>query len=128
VRRRLLFAAILAMSPTLAVADESIAGQWQAKPGKGVIIVMDVLVDGHWASETVQNNMVVAQMAGTYEQSKTSPTTGKLVFTPITAKTTDAHGPVVVEEDQYTLSKNATILRLVSKGDVTDFHRQPLAK
>jgi hypothetical protein len=126
--RRLLLAAIMAISPTLAFADDSIAGQWQAKPGKGVIIVMDVLLDGHWASETVQNDMVVAQMAGTYQQTKTSPTTGKLVFTPITAKTSDAHGPAVVEEDQYTLSKNGTLLRLVSRGDVTDFQKQPLAK
>ena len=75
--RSLLFAAVLVMCPMLAMADQSIAGQWQAKPGHGVIIVMDILVDGHWFSETVQNNKVVAELAGPYDQTKTTDTTGK---------------------------------------------------
>jgi hypothetical protein len=125
--RRLLFAAILAMSPTLALADQSVAGQWQARPGHGVIIVMDILVDGHWSSQTVQNNKVVAEMAGTYEQTKTTDTSGKLVFKPVTSKTTAEHGAAQIEEDDYALIKGGKALRLSADGDVTDFRKQPLA-
>lgn len=126
--RRLLFAAVLATCPALAMADQSISGQWQANPGHGVLIVMDILVDGHWSSETVQNNKVVAQMAGTYDQTKTSDTTGKLVFKPITSKTTAEHGAATVEEDNYTLTQGGNLLRLGSGGDVTEYKKQPLAK
>ena len=125
--RRWLFAAILAMSPTLAMADQSVSGQWQAKPGHGVIIVMDILVDGHWSSQTVQNNKVVAEMAGTYEQTKTTDTSGKLVFRPVTSKTSAEHGAAQVEEDDYALIKGGKTLRLSSGGEVTDFQKQPLA-
>jgi hypothetical protein len=125
--RTLLLAAVLAMFPMLAMADKSISGQWQANPGHGVIIVMDILVDGHWSSETVQNNKVVAEMAGTYDQTRTSDTSGKLVFKPVTSKTTAEHGAATVEEDEYTLTKGGKVLRLVSGGDATDFHKQPLA-
>jgi hypothetical protein len=124
--RRLLIATVLALCPLLAMADESISGQWKSDPGHGVFIVMDILVDGHWASQTVQNNKVVAEMAGTYVQTKTSPTSGKLVFTPITSKTSTEHGSAKVEEDDYELTGN--VLRLVAGGDKTDFHKQPLAK
>lgn len=124
--RRLLFAAVLAMCPTLAMADQSISGQWQANPGHGVVIVMDILVDGHWSSETVQNKKVVAEMAGTYEQTKITNATGKLVFKPVTSKTSAEHGAATVEEDEYTLTRNGKVLRLVSGGDATDFHKQPL--
>jgi hypothetical protein len=65
-------------------------------------------------------------MAGTYVQTKTTPTSGKLVFTPITSKTSAEHGAAKVEEDDYKLTGN--VLRLVSGGDATDFHKQPLAK
>jgi hypothetical protein len=123
-----LMAVVLAMSPTLAMADQSIAGQWQAKPGHGVIIVMDILVDGHWFSETVQDNKVVAEMAGTYDQTRTTDTSGKLVFKPVTSKTSTEHGAAQVEEDEYTLTKGGKVLRLVSGGEVTDFQKQPLAK
>ena len=126
--RRRLFAAILVMSPTLAMADQSISGQWQAKPGHGVIIVMDILVDGHWFSQTVQDNKVVAEMAGTYDQTRTNDTAGKLVFRPVTSKTSPEHGAVQVEEDDYTLTKGGKVLRLVSGGEVTDFQKQPSAK
>lgn len=124
--RRLLFATVLAMCPTLAMADQSISGQWQANPGHRVIIVMDILVDGHWSSETVQNKKVVAEMAGTYEQTKITNATGKLVFKPVTSKTSAEHGAATVEEDEYTLTRNGKVLRLVSGGDATDFHKQPL--
>jgi hypothetical protein len=125
--RRLLLAAALAMCPMLAMADESISGQWQANEGHGVIIVMDILVDGHWASETVQDNRVVAQLAGTYEQTKANATSGKLVFTPITSKTTAEHGVAKVEQDEYTLTGNGKVLRLVTDGEAMNFHKQPFA-
>ena len=43
---------------------------------------------------------VVAEMAGTYDQTKTTDTTGKLVFKPITSKTSAEHGAAQVEEDE----------------------------
>jgi hypothetical protein len=93
-----------------------------------VVIVMDVLVDGHWSSQTVQDNKVVAEMAGTYEQTKTSNTAGKLVFKPVTSKTSAEHGAAKVEEDDYTLTGDGKVLRLVSGGDTSVFRKQPLAK
>ena len=60
--RRGLLAALVMFAPTLAKADESISGQWRANPGHNVIIVMDVLADGYWASQTVQDDKVVAEM------------------------------------------------------------------
>jgi hypothetical protein len=126
--RRLLIAAVLTMWPIWAMADASIAGQWQAKPGHGVIIVMDILVDGHWFSQTVQDNKVVAEMAGTYDQTRTSDTAGKLVFRPVTAKTSAEHGAAQTENDDYTLSGGGKVLRLMSGGEATVYNRQPLAK
>jgi hypothetical protein len=126
-RRRWLLAAVLAISPTLAMADQSISGQWEAKPGHGVIIVMDILVDGHWFSQTVQDNKVVAELAGTYDQTRTTDTSGKLVFKPVTSKTSTEHGAAQVEEDDYTLTKGGKVLRLVTGGEATDFQKQPLA-
>ena len=125
--RRLLLAAVLAISPTLAMADQSISGQWEAKPGHGVIIVMDILVDGHWSSQTVQDNKVVAELAGTYDQTRTTDTTGKLVFKPVTSKTSAEHGAAQVEEDDYALTKGGKVLRLVTGGEATNFQKQPLA-
>src|ERR1700676_2657152 len=121
--RFLLIAAMLAVCPSLAMADKSISGQWQSNAGHGVLINMDILVDGHWSSQTVQDNKVVAEMAGTYEQTKTNPTTGKLVFKPITSKTTAEHGAAQIETDDYTLSGDGKVLRLTAVGDKegTDF-------
>ncbi len=125
--RRLLLASVLAMTPMLAMADESISGQWQANQGHGVIIAMDILVDGHWFSQTVQNDKVVAEMAGTYDQTKKTDASGTLVFTPVTSKTTAAHGAAKVEKDTYTLSDKGKVLRLVTDGQAMVFHKQPLA-
>lgn len=127
--RRLLLITALALTPVLAMADENIAGQWQATPGQHVIIAMDVLADGHWTSETVQNNKVVAQMAGTYQQQNASPNSGTLVFTPVKSKTTAEHGQAQVETDKYTLQSGGSVLRLVSSAnDVMVFHKQPYAQ
>jgi hypothetical protein len=128
-RRALLLAATAGFVPTLAMADDSISGQWQTHLPGNVIIAMDVLADGHWASESIQNNKVVAQMAGTYEQTKTNSKSGTLVFTPVKSKVSEEHGSAKVEADKYSLEKRGAVLRLVpASGDVMVFHRQALAK
>jgi hypothetical protein len=127
--RRALLAAIIALTPMLAMADESISGQWEANLGHNVIVAMDVLADGHWTSQTVQSNKVVAEIAGSYEQEKASATTGTLIFTPVKSRTTEEHGAAQVEEDKYTLERGGKVLRLVSsKNDVMMFHKQAYAK
>ena len=128
-RRAVLAAAVIAFTPMLAMADESISGQWQANLGRNVIVAMDVLADGHWTSQTVQSNKVVAEMAGSYEQKNASGTTGTLVFTPVKSKTTEEHGAAQVEEDKYTLERGGKVLRLVSsQNDVMVFHKQAYAR
>jgi hypothetical protein len=128
-QRRALLAAIIALTPMLAMADESVSGQWEANLGHNVIVAMDVLADGHWTSETVQSNKVVAEMAGTYEQAKASAITGTLTFAPLKSRTTEEHGAAQVEEDKYTLERGGKVLRLVSnKNDVMMFHKQAYAK
>ena len=128
-RRALLAAAVTAFTPMPAMADQSISGQWEANLGHNVIIAMDVLADGHWASQTVQSNKVVAEMAGSYEQKNASAATGTLVFTPVKSKTTEEHGAAQVEEDKYTLEQGGKVLRLVSSHhDVMVFHKQAYAK
>lgn len=127
--RRALLTAVIAFTPMLALADESISGQWQAHLGHNVIIAMDVLADGYWTSQTVQSNKVVAEMAGSYQQNRTNATSGTLVFTPVKAKTTQEHGAAHVEQDKYTLEQGGKVLRLVSgQNDVMVFHKQPYAK
>jgi hypothetical protein len=127
--RRALLVAGIAFTPMLAMADESISGQWQANLGHNVIIAMDVLADGYWTSQTVQSDKVVAEMAGSYEQKKSSATPGTLVFTPVKSKTSEEHGTAKVEDDQYTLEQGGKVLRLVSnKTDVMVFHKRAYAK
>ena len=127
--RRTLLVTVLAFTPRLAMADESISGQWEANLGHDVIVAMDVLADGYWTSQTVQSNKVVAEIAGSYEQKKASATTGTLVFTPVKSKTTEEHGTAQVEEDKYTLEQRGKVLRLVSsKNDVMMFHKRAYAK
>ncbi|HET6183630.1 MAG TPA: hypothetical protein VFA03_08550 [Acetobacteraceae bacterium] len=123
----LLPAAIVSV-PMLAEADESIAGQWQAHLPDNVIIAMDILADGYWTSQTVHSNTVVAQMAGSYKQTKTNGKSGTLVFTPVKSKVTAEHGAAQIETDKYSLEKNGTVLRLQSSGnDVMVFQKQPYA-
>ena len=100
------------LAPMLAWADQTIAGQWQANLDHKVFIAMDVLADGHWASQTVQDDKVVAELAGTYEQKKESETAGSLVFTPIKANTSAGHGKAQVETDRYALEQNGHVLPL----------------
>jgi hypothetical protein len=126
--RRRLLAAIIVFAPTLALPDEGISGQWRADPGHNVIIVMDVLADGHWASQTVQNEKVVAEMAGTYEQKPTNSTSGSIVFTPVKSKVSQEHGAATVEADRYTLENGGEVLRLVTnKNEEMVFRKQPYA-
>ena len=127
--RRLLLTAALALYPMLALADEHIAGQWRADLGHGVLINMDVLADGHWASQTVQNDKVVAEMAGTYEQKPGNSTSGSIVFTPVKSKVSQEHGAATVETDRYTLESGGNVLRLVTnEKDQMIFRKQPFAK
>ena len=127
--RRLLLAALLASAPGLALADESISGQWQADLGHHVLIAMDVLGDGHWTSQTVQNNHVVAEMAGTYDQQKASDTRGTIVFTPVHSRTSREHGAAQVERDKYAVEQGGSTLRLVSSNDdVMIFRKQSSAR
>ena len=118
-RRVLLAASALALVPLVARADMSIAGQWHADLGHGVFIEMIILGDGHWTSQTVQNNKVVAELAGTYEQNKTSDTTGTLVFKPIKSqsRTTQEHGAAQDETDQYKLEGRTLVLNPGSSKD-----------
>ena len=135
--RSILLAAAIALMPALAMADESIAGQWQADLGRGALISMDVLADGYWTSQTIEKNKVVATRAGTYKQSKHNATSGTLVFTPTPSKSkaSQEHGAPQVETDAYTLQNSGKALRLVTQhegssgsGDTMVFHKQPLAK
>lgn len=120
-------ALLLAFSPGLASADESIAGQWDADLGQGKVIVMTILADGYWLSENVENGRKVGEMAGSYEQNPVNATSGTLVFTPDPAKThvAAAHGAPQVESDKYTLTKGGKLLRLTpSTGAVMAFRKQ----
>lgn len=132
-RRALLLAAVATtLAPTLALADERIAGQWQAEVGKDAFISMAILADGYWTSETVHNKKVVAQMAGTYKQKGVNATSGTLVFTPTPSETkvSKEHGAATVETDHYSLQDGGKVLRLTTEGtnDVMVFHKQPFAK
>jgi hypothetical protein len=126
--RRSIIALTLAFSPALARADESIAGAWQADMGHNVIISMDILVDGHWNSQTIQSNKVVAEMWGTYAQSKTNDTSGKVVFTPVKSKTSEEHGAATAEDDAYLLQHHGHVLKLVSNKQTMVFNKQTLKK
>ena len=128
-RRALLLAATAVFVPSLAMADESISGQWQLHQPGNIVISMDILADGYWTSETVQNNKVVAQMAGSYEQQKTGKNSGTLVFTPVKSKVSEEHGAAKVETDKYSLREGGAELHLVSAGsDPMVFKKQALAK
>src|ERR1700712_2679360 len=120
--RRLLLTAALALYPMLALADEHIAGQWRADLGHGVIINMDVLADGHWFSQTIQNDQVVGEFAGTYEQTPTDATSGKVVFTPLKSKVTAEHGAAKVETDTYVITDGGKVATIKSGTDTMVFH------
>ena len=126
-RRLLLVAAVAigsvaAWSPTLALADEAISGQWRADQGHGVLINMDVLADGHWFSQTIQGDKVVAELAGTYEQTPKDDASGKIVFTPLKSKVTEEHGAAKVETDNYKLMNGGKTLTLTTGKQTMTFH------
>jgi hypothetical protein len=128
-RRTLLLTATVAFAPTLAMADQSISGQWQAHLPDNVIIAMDILADGYWTSQTVHHDTVVAQMAGSYTQKKANGKSGTLVFTPVQSKVSKEHGAAQVETDKYSVEKGGKVLRLVGTDDsVMVFEKQPYAK
>jgi hypothetical protein len=120
--RRLLLTAALTLCPMLALADEHVAGQWRADLGHGVLINMDVLADGHWFSQTIQNDKVVAELAGTYEQTPTDDKSGKIVFTPLKSKVTAEHGPAKVESDTYVISDGGKVATISTGKETMVFH------
>jgi len=121
--RALILAGLLAaFSPAVAIADESISGQWRTDLNHGVLINMDVLADGHWVSQTIQNDKVVAEMAGTYQQTATDDSNGKIVWTPLKSKTSAEHGAAKVEEDTYQLEDGGKTLKLTTYGQTMVFH------
>lgn len=127
-RRALCIAALVTAGlPWPALADDSIAGQWDADLGGGKLIAMTILADGYWLSENVENGKKVGQMAGSYDQKKANGRSGTLVFTPDMAKTQVSadHGAARVETDQYRLTHGGKVLRLTpTSGSVMVFHKQ----
>lgn len=117
-------ACIALLIPSLAFADQSIAGKWRANLASHVTIEMNVSPDGNWDSQTLQNGSSIARMSGTYRQTRKSGTTGTLVFTPTQAQTTAQHGATTVERDVYSLSNHGQVMRLTSGGDTMVFHKQ----
>ena len=121
--RALILAGMLAVGiPAAAMADESISGQWRTDVDHGVLINMDVLADGHWFSQTVQNDKVVAEMAGIYKQTAKDDTNGTIVWTPLQAKTTAEHGDAKVETDTYQITKGGKMLKLTTGNETMVFH------
>src|ERR1700712_1611788 len=111
----LLFIAALAISPTFAHADDHVAGQWQSDLGHGVIINMDLLANGHWTSETIQDNKVVAVYAGTYEETRTDDTHGRVVMTPYKSHVISGnHHEAKVEHDNYVISEGGKVATFTS--------------
>ena len=118
----------LAVTPRLAVADDAIAGQWRTSPEGKYLIVMDVLADGHWVSQTVSGGKVIAEMAGSYQQTAKNATSGTIVWTPVKSKVTQEHGAASVETDDYTLANGGNTLTLVNQAGKKDkmvFRKQP---
>jgi hypothetical protein len=113
----------LALCPSLAFADASVAGDWKADLGGDVRIEMTVSPDGRWSSETAEGDATVAQMAGTYRQKVKSPTSGELTFVPTKSHVTSHHGAPKVEYDTYKLSDSGQVLNLTSGGDTLEFHK-----
>jgi hypothetical protein len=121
-RMHLLLIIGLAMTPALALADEHVAGQWRSDLGHGVIINMDLLVDGHWTSQTIQDDKVVAEYAGTYEQTPINDTHGKIVMTPLKSHATGNHHEAKVETDTYVISDGGKVATFTSGKDKLVFH------
>lgn len=115
---------MLAIMPSLALADASVAGHWRAHLGGDVTIEMNVSPDGTWSSETAKAGTAIAEMKGTYRQKTKSQTAGDLVFVPTKSHVTAQHGAPKVEYDTYRLSDDGQMMRLTSSGDTLEFHKQ----
>jgi hypothetical protein len=118
-QRRKLFLgiALCALAPVSAMADKTVSGQWLADLGHDVKIEMDVLEDGYWTSRTIENDKVVAEMAGSYRQTNSNGRSGTLVFTPVQSKVSKEHGAAQVETDQFSIDDGGSVMRLVSSAD-----------
>jgi hypothetical protein len=121
--RALFLAAVFSTAiGAVALADESVSGDWRADVGSGVVINMNVKADGGWSSETLQSNKVVRQMKGTYKQTPSADNAGTLVFTPTQAKV--QRGKVQTEVDKYELAEGGKQLKLTSGGDTMVFEKR----
>jgi hypothetical protein len=88
-----------------------------------VIINMDVLADGHWTSETIQDNKVVAEYAGTYELTPRDNTRGRIVLTPYKSHVISGnHHQAKVEHDNYVISEGGKVATFTSGKDKLVFH------
>lgn len=89
----------------------------------GVLINMDVLADGHWTSETIHDNKVVAVYAGTYELTRTDDTHGRIVLTPYKSHVISGkHHEAKVEHDNYVISDDGKVATFTSGKDKLVFH------
>lgn len=116
-RKIFLGIAFCALAPVSAMADKTVSGQWLADLGHNVKIEMDVLEDGYWTSRTIENNKVVAEMAGSYQQTNSNGKSGTLVFTPVQSKVSKEHSAAQIETDQYSVQDGGSVLRLMSSAD-----------
>jgi hypothetical protein len=121
--RALILAGMLAVGiPAAAMADENISGQWRTDVDHGVLINMDVLADGHWFSQTIQDNKVVAELAGTYKQTTKDDANGTIDWTPLQGKTTAEHGAPKIETDTYQITEGGKTLKLTTGNETMVFH------
>lgn len=105
----------LALLPSLAFADASVAGYWKSVDlGDGVTIEMNITANGQWDSKTLKGGDTIAQMAGRYQQTVKSDHEGILVFTPTKSHITSKHGAPKVEHDSYQVGDNGESLALAS--------------
>jgi hypothetical protein len=65
---------------------------------------------------------VVAELAGTYEQTPTNDTSGKIVFTPLRSKVTKEHGAAKVEADTYVITDGGKVATISTGTQTMVFH------
>ena len=120
--RPIICAGLLSLVVTgTAMASSDLAGEWRDDLGHGFTIDRTLTPDGHWSSEVRQQNDVLREIEGTYEQQASGEGQGTIVFTP-----TEAAGGVVArtETDRYWLGQDGQQLSLSSEGKTVVFTRR----
>ena len=69
-----------------------------------------------------QDDKVVGEFAGTYEQTPTDSTSGKVIFTPLKSKVTAEHGAAKVEADTYVITDGGKVATIKSGTETMVFH------